>query len=277
MAAYFKPLRRKLGVVMLLIACVFAAGWVRCLSIADIAEERGCQFQSLGGSLFCEFSPELFSFKFHFRSKKLSGVRDFYSHPSFDHIWRLRFCGFGYGSENAAVQNKDGSKLLCSVPRFNVPYWSIVMPLSLLSAWLLLSKPMATPPPENRAEFFATRYSLTTQKWVLGEQRVPGRFQSLSVKFVDHLLECCAPLWRKHHFVGALVIFDMHLGIIRMDECPRGWIIGIPFPTCILQFLQILFVFQLLHALSGEPCSREDVNASVAHFAPLRLSILLQK
>ena len=35
MGEYFKPLRRKLGVVTLLMACVLMAGWVRSLSIFD--------------------------------------------------------------------------------------------------------------------------------------------------------------------------------------------------------------------------------------------------
>ena len=32
---YFKPLRRKIGVCTLVIACVFAAGWVRSLYVED--------------------------------------------------------------------------------------------------------------------------------------------------------------------------------------------------------------------------------------------------
>src|SRR6266700_4979357 len=35
MGDYFKPWRRKLGVVTLLLACVFVAGWVRSLSTFD--------------------------------------------------------------------------------------------------------------------------------------------------------------------------------------------------------------------------------------------------
>lgn len=33
--AYFKPLRRKIGVIALVMACVFAMGWVRSISVLD--------------------------------------------------------------------------------------------------------------------------------------------------------------------------------------------------------------------------------------------------
>src|SRR4051812_37506464 len=40
MPTYFKPLRRKLGVVTLVTACVFAAGWVRSVFVADIFQKE---------------------------------------------------------------------------------------------------------------------------------------------------------------------------------------------------------------------------------------------
>ena len=35
MGAYFKPLRWKIGVVTLVIACVFVVGWVRSVRVKD--------------------------------------------------------------------------------------------------------------------------------------------------------------------------------------------------------------------------------------------------
>ena len=51
--------------------------------------------------------------------------------------WRFRYFGFGIGDE------VDQTGVL------RAPYWSIVIPLTLLSAWLLLSKPRIAKSPEK--------------------------------------------------------------------------------------------------------------------------------
>lgn len=131
MGSYFKPLRRKIGMLTLVMALGLAAGWVRSLSLVDtlsfrtIGEEA---LQSVNGSVRC----------WSFQSKtdrnptvelwvtnqldewQMAGDNDLHG--------RYRWVGIG------AVKEPDFSLLV-------IRYYSIVIPLTMLSTWLLLSKP----------------------------------------------------------------------------------------------------------------------------------------
>lgn len=89
MPKFFHGWRRKLGCLTLLLACVFAVGWVRSPFIQD-AIHIPCD----DGDYFCEIGQQRISF-------------------------------------------------------IRVPYWSIVIPMTLLSAYLLLSKPWPIKPSSN--------------------------------------------------------------------------------------------------------------------------------
>ena len=52
--------------------------------------------------------------------------------------WSVLFFGFGAGSAFADP---------VSAVLFMIPYWSLVLPLTILSAWLLLRKPGKSPEP----------------------------------------------------------------------------------------------------------------------------------
>ena len=156
MGAYFRPRCRKIGVVMLLVACVFLALWVRGQTSFDsvIVSGRGSyttfQFSNLvmggHGVLFMhcrnvdpktapragrssspnESTPE--------KIQELGSGRDAFINSVYGKTygwWQRRFCGVMIGGANSLWQ-------------VWVSYWSIVILLTLLSAWLLLSKPQAT-------------------------------------------------------------------------------------------------------------------------------------
>jgi hypothetical protein len=100
MLEFFKGWRRKFGVLTLLMACVFAAGWVRSLIVADRINFFGAQMLSWHGEI-------------------------------------MRCVA-------VLVRTQIGSQTVTSAqetPIWTIPYWSIVIPLTLLSAWLLLSNP----------------------------------------------------------------------------------------------------------------------------------------
>ena len=107
MPDYFKPLRRKIGVVTLVLACVFAAMWVRSGRIQDVVRfgpgGRECIVVSFDG----RFS-----------------------------IW----VGAAGPNRKALWMSLDP---VVSDPFFGpqVPYFFLVIPLAAISAWLLLSKP----------------------------------------------------------------------------------------------------------------------------------------
>ena len=97
---YFRGWRRKAGLVTLLMACVFAAGWVRSLTEIDRL--------GLFGGWVCSWGGSMRLVEVSFITTQIGGA-----------------------SVRAAQLT----------PFFSIPYWMIVLPLTLLSAWLLLSKP----------------------------------------------------------------------------------------------------------------------------------------
>ena len=143
--SYFKPLRRKFGVLTLGLACVFMSAWVRSLTIHE-----GIIFQASQSS-----DQRLISFQGAIHWCWLDGSSDRQSFPSVKWLssphrtnlmvinparsWRWRFAGFGI-HDRTYDENEMFTVLL-------IPYWSIVIPLTLLSAWLILSKPRTKQPP----------------------------------------------------------------------------------------------------------------------------------
>ena len=104
---YLNPLRRKLGVMTLLMACVFTAGWVKshfdygAIKLFVINRDRAVldtNLSSLNGWL------------------------------------ELRF-------EDASQSRAASLAWPAPIFRIRLPYYIIVVPLTLLSAYLLLSKP----------------------------------------------------------------------------------------------------------------------------------------
>lgn len=135
---YFKPFRRKLGLVTLLLACVVAAGWIRSRSYADCwtidngmaGRNFGSSQFGLGYEYFHDSNGSVIPTRTHFSTE------DWSKGPlsSLDNMkWDFDACGFRFGE--AKTSNK-AFQLRTAI----IPYWSIVTPLTLLSAWLLLSK-----------------------------------------------------------------------------------------------------------------------------------------
>ncbi len=133
------------GVVMLVLACVFMVGWVRSSSIHEEAWVPTGRFRGVGlisldrhlgfamsddseGRTFVVTRPCWTAFDFAPIDSLVvveSGT-----------VWQWRIGGF------AAVL-REQSRLVVRI--FIAPYWSIVIPLTLLSAWLLLSNPRSKP------------------------------------------------------------------------------------------------------------------------------------
>ena len=147
MGDYFKPWRRKIGVVTLVLACVFAAGWVRSLTRVDLIELNGKPWRynvssGFGQLHFWQMSPLEKKIPF-FRASFVMKLKNFTGHTitngvaTFDPMrnqttWRWDWMGFHLS---------DGMKGTVQVRLCFVPYWSIVIPLTLISLWLLLVKP----------------------------------------------------------------------------------------------------------------------------------------
>ena len=64
--------------------------------------------------------------------------------------WTWRLCGFGVCYDKLATE--VGDRMIS----FAIPYWACTVPLTLLSAYLLLSKPRAAKPPVAQPDRPAT-------------------------------------------------------------------------------------------------------------------------
>jgi len=141
MRDFFRGRRRKIGLLTLLMACMFAAGWVRSFVRGDGAYSAMGQLISHHGGLFCEIIPSLFEFRLSCFSTDAESMRNPYSHPSLTDIWDWKRLGFAFGAQEGDIKNADGTTSRVTVYRFYIPYLSIVVPLFLISMWLLLDRP----------------------------------------------------------------------------------------------------------------------------------------
>jgi len=157
MTAYFKPLRRKIGGVTLVVACVFGAGWVRSCRLDDAIRFNWRERRQLARSAEGDLSWH------SWKRRQNDSLASWKTFP----IWRPP-------SERPPARNSWDRIAEWSVPhadlmhvrmqddvdglkyaRWICPYWRIVIPLTAISAWLLLSKsgakqePPITPASEN--------------------------------------------------------------------------------------------------------------------------------
>ena len=159
MGEYFKPFRRGVGVVTLVMACVFMAGWVKSVVAIDIV------VIPLGGkSAVTVFSEDqLFGVQYHFErlglhsTTRLGWISDLNAHHISTNLytdvrltWHYRIWGFSCAEY---LKNRANG---CQLIFWLIPYWSFTIPLTLISLWLLLTKPrksnqlkIAEPVPEN--------------------------------------------------------------------------------------------------------------------------------
>lgn len=145
MPGYFKPWRRKFGVVTLVLVCQFTAAWVRSKVIQDeftyaTGATSGQIIATKDGHLlwmiFHNVRPTLLPDFPYWSNEPFQTFDKFYTDKS--KTWKWRFCGFYSGT----APNPKSTIFLVS-------FWSIVIPLTLISVWLLLSKPRTARKPES--------------------------------------------------------------------------------------------------------------------------------
>lgn len=146
MGKYFKPLRRKSGVIMLVMACVFATWIVRSSTLRDrfrasVGRTHLCLVSIDSGWRFSRtISNDAVPLTFwETRLPASGGETDVADAAPIKWSWHFDL----YGLE-AGQGVFRGGKVPIDV--FAVPYWMAV-PLTMLSAYLLLSKPRVKPQP----------------------------------------------------------------------------------------------------------------------------------
>ncbi|WP_010582798.1 hypothetical protein [Schlesneria paludicola] len=145
MRELFRGWKRKLGVIALVLACVFTGAWVRNYSVRDsinLPTGNSSSIQFLSGYQCLNVIAMWTSIP----DKEMASFR-LYRHEEGDgvgiHAGEIMFAGdaspfrpkwfrFGIGERKTTLMT------------FSLPYWSIVLPLTALSAYLLISKPRAS-------------------------------------------------------------------------------------------------------------------------------------
>lgn len=142
MWAFFKPLRRKVGICTLMLACVAMAGWMRSQTKYDYISMNATPWKydlSSGfGYVRIHRANHLEHFRFWDTYFNLP-LNKHHQNARPNDLWivfrpRWRFDLAGLHLSDGIAHGTEHRYLF-------VPYWSIVLPLTALSAFLLLSKP----------------------------------------------------------------------------------------------------------------------------------------
>ena len=150
MSHFFSGWRTKLGCVTLLFSCVAMAGWVRNYFIRDsvnIPTGNSSSIEFISGyqclNLVVMWSTipdnEMASFRiYHQKEEEEIGI----------HAGKFLFDGFAgdHFLFRPTWFSFSNEVRITKLMIFSLPYWSITIPLTLLSFWLLLSKPRQSSP-----------------------------------------------------------------------------------------------------------------------------------
>jgi hypothetical protein len=141
MREFFAGWRKKIGALTLLTACLLMAGWVRSLIVDDIVIIPCGQFVTITTIS----NDHVFGVQYHRRIEpqnrsSIPSWRRFIDSTKIKRLiadpyitWHQSFCGFRLGE---TVSSRPGRLVLCLIP-----YWFIVIPMTMLSAFLLLTRP----------------------------------------------------------------------------------------------------------------------------------------
>lgn len=157
MRDFFRSGKRKVGIVTLVLVCVLAAGWVRSLTILDRIE-LPADDQHFNLLLLYDGKVEIESYAFknttEWTAAQMKQLKEAYRmitrytwtplrSQSVQSSSRTPFLS-GWDS-NIAKRSKLFTNTACERTIRSAPYWWFVSPLTLISTWLLLSKPRTCP------------------------------------------------------------------------------------------------------------------------------------
>lgn len=140
----FRGWRRKVGCVLLLLACAVLVAWLRSYLVDNdtitFATNPHRQIYSHDGSVAWNISYPDDTWGHDFFWPMRAPARDIEPNALPQFNWRWEVCGF-VGSEISLYGYR--------VVQYWVPYWSIATPLALLAALLILWKPRSRPEPKH--------------------------------------------------------------------------------------------------------------------------------
>jgi len=143
MRQFFHGWRRKFGVVTLVLALLLLGMWIRSLIIQDTAVYMSAgklrQLRSYNSKLVLQQTnnDDIRQRLFFREAVTYSGPSFYESFPGVH--WHWMALGFGAG-------DVDSGLATVTTTYVQVPYWAFACPMSLLAAYLLLSKPRPARP-----------------------------------------------------------------------------------------------------------------------------------
>lgn len=152
MSGYFRPWKRRFGVVALFIASVFTAGWIGSFRMEDRFDVYAGTFSigkksyyglwsgvSANGSMYLgriwgqpEEATDIIAVESYYRYPRWHRSLDV-DFPSDELRYLWRFCGFGIYERGRDDAHNGGWRVV-------IPYWSVVGAMIALSAYLLFNK-----------------------------------------------------------------------------------------------------------------------------------------
>lgn len=153
MRELFRGWRRKVGSVTLVMACVLMGGWIRSLRVEDLVLASGqamtyhtshnglLQWDQITHTSGQPVSPGGETRRWEIR---LLPHHDPVTSPMRESILVWRRQGLGFCAAVAEYPNSAG--IPCRREQVIIPYWSLVVPLTLLSAYLMLVPSRKRPP-----------------------------------------------------------------------------------------------------------------------------------
>ncbi|MDB5346741.1 MAG: hypothetical protein JWP89_5118 [Schlesneria sp.] len=157
MWSFFYGWRRKAGGVTLVMACVFAAAWVGSLTemqaLFRLNENDTHLVASVDGNISWERIwpiPTPRRSRWVHKRNRIVGPND--PDSDCDVHWNITGFGFDFRAFSKLETGAGVPPYTQEFALWQIPYWSITIPLTLLSAYLILWKPLgreSSAPPAN--------------------------------------------------------------------------------------------------------------------------------
>jgi hypothetical protein len=143
MREFFRSWKRKIGVLMLVMACVLTAGWLRSLSGLDI----------IGTPILNQIAIGIESKGSYIGLLIAEAPNGSVGHPVWHRYTSAQIDGWVRSSPQAVVEVHPLGMIhigfaespIAFSRNCLVPYWTVTLPIALISAWCLLSKSRAKP------------------------------------------------------------------------------------------------------------------------------------
>ena len=144
MREFFRGWKRKAGIVTLALTCLITVGWMRSVVVADflfypLNKTTLLEVTSNSQSLCCKIKPNArFNLSWDILAwENLPAVPDAPWEAGFHWVWRQ----YGFGVADRMDWIDDIPPSFERLTIVVLPYWSLVLPLTMLSAYFLLSQP----------------------------------------------------------------------------------------------------------------------------------------